>query len=57
VKASGGKNVFTCMCAKLVIDACEIKGKQKTNKLKQTNNSYSTQKGLDTTNKKIEVKV
>lgn len=46
------------MCVKWVMDACEVKGKKKTNKLKQTNNSYSTQKGLDITNKKkIEVKV
>lgn len=44
-------------CKKWVIDACEIKEKKKNKKLKQTNNSYSTQKGLDIPNKKTEVKV
>jgi hypothetical protein len=48
--------MFTCIRAKWVIDACEIKEKNN-NKLKQTNNSYSTQKGLDIPNKKTEIKV
>lgn len=52
--------MFTCIRAKWVIDACEIKEKKKrkkNNMLKQTNNSYSTQKGLDIPNKKTEIKV